>query len=53
MGRPSVFVVEAVHVIYYTGIRLRNTQRVSRGKPFWVCDILGLQKWLKERVESG
>jgi hypothetical protein len=25
-----------------------NARRVSRGKPFWTCDILGLQK-VKER----
>jgi hypothetical protein len=27
-----------------TGSRLRKTRRVSRGKPFWACDILGPAK---------
>jgi hypothetical protein len=45
VGRPSIFVVGAVHVIHCTGSRLRKTGRISCGKPFWACDILGLQKW--------
>ena len=45
VGRPSIFVVEAVYAICYTGSRLRKTGRESRGKPFRACDILGLQKW--------
>jgi hypothetical protein len=45
VGRPSIFVVEAVHVICRTGSHLRKTECVSRRKPFWACDILGLQKW--------
>jgi hypothetical protein len=36
-----------------TGSRLRKTRRVSRGKPFWACDILGLQQMVKERVGCG
>ena len=30
VGRPSIFVDEAVHVICCTGSRLRKTRRVSR-----------------------
>jgi hypothetical protein len=45
VGRRSIFVVEAVRAICCTGSRLRKTRRVSRGDPFWACDILGLQKW--------
>ena len=52
-GRPSVFVVEAVHVICCTGSRLRKTGRVSRGKPFWALRYFGPAKVVKERVGRG
>ena len=53
VGRPSIFVVEAVHAIYCIGSRLRKTRRISRWEPFWACDVLGLQKVVKERVGGG
>jgi hypothetical protein len=50
VGRPSIFVVEAVYAICCTGSRLRKARRISRRKPILGPRCFGPAKVAKERV---